>query len=560
MENLFFQIETLVIELLLVISIVAMMVQYLRVPYTVALVITGLLISILRPQIEAITGPIQLELTSELILALLVPPLIFEAAFNLDFDKLRRSLGTILVLAIPGVIVSMFIVGGVVAGTTGLSISVALVFGALISATDPVSVIALFKSLGVPKRLAVLVEGESLLNDGTAIVVFNLVLGIAVAGAVEFTLLEGVIDFVTVVAGGLIIGIVLGTGISWLISRVDNHLVETTLTTVLAFGAFLIAERLHVSGVLAVVAAGILNGNSSSRGMSPTTRIILNNFWEYIAFLANSFIFLLIGFEVDISELLADWQPILFAIVAVLAARMIVVYVTTRLIVPVTKRSNMIETIPNSWQHVLVWGGVRGAISLALALSLPFALGADRVLLIHMTFGVVLFSLFVQGTSIGWLLSRLGIVKRDERQEEYDLNNARLFALRSAEAHLNELHDRHLVSQQTYEEVKQELNVVQTEYRTSMQHMLIEHPEMLATAKRNVWRDLLQVQRDALLDLRRDGTISEQIFEEIAVGIDQAIDSDHPHQPHTHPEEEIPHAAPADDTDEPVEETQADTP
>ncbi|QPC82898.1 Na+/H+ antiporter [Phototrophicus methaneseepsis] len=555
MENLFFQIETLVIELLLVISIVAMMVQYLRVPYTVALVITGLLISILRPQIEAITGPIQLELTSELILALLVPPLIFEAAFNLDFDKLRRSLGTILVLAIPGVIVSMFIVGGVVAGTTGLSISVALVFGALISATDPVSVIALFKSLGVPKRLAVLVEGESLLNDGTAIVVFNLVLGIAVAGAVEFTLLEGVIDFVTVVAGGLIIGIVLGTGISWLISRVDNHLVETTLTTVLAFGAFLIAERLHVSGVLAVVAAGILNGNSSSRGMSPTTRIILNNFWEYIAFLANSFIFLLIGFEVDISELLADWQPILFAIVAVLAARMIVVYVTTRLIVPVTKRSNMIETIPNSWQHVLVWGGVRGAISLALALSLPFALGADRVLLIHMTFGVVLFSLFVQGTSIGWLLSRLGIVKRDERQEEYDLNNARLFALRSAEAHLNELHDRHLVSQQTYEEVKQELNVVQTEYRTSMQHMLIEHPEMLATAKRNVWRDLLQVQRDALLDLRRDGTISEQIFEEIAVGIDQAIDSDHPHQPHTHPEEEIPQAAPADDTDEPVEET-----
>src|SRR3990170_6239225 len=311
----FLQAETLIIELLLVVSLVAIAVRRLRVPYTVALVVVGLFITS--------QSPLEINLTPELILTLFVPPLVFEAAFHINFAELRRNLPWILMLAVPGVILTMLVVGGIVSWATPLALPIAMVFGALIAATDPVAVVALFRTLGTPKRLGVLVEGESLLNDGTAIVVFNLALIVALTG--RFNLLEGVTDFVRVAAGGTAIGLALGWVISRLISRVDDFLIETTLTTVLAFGSYLLAERLHVSGVLAVVAAGLVNGNIGPQGMSPTTRIVIFNFWEYVAFLANSLVFLLIGLQVNIQALVDVWQPILWAILAVLVARGVVV-------------------------------------------------------------------------------------------------------------------------------------------------------------------------------------------------------------------------------------------
>ena len=267
----FLSTETLIIELLLIASLVAIAVQRFRIPYTVALVVVGLLITL--------QSPLQIELTPELILALFVPPLVFEAAFHLNFRDIQRSLPAILLLAVPGVIITTLIVGGILKFGTQLTFPVALVFGALISATDPVAVVALFRTLGVPKRLAVLIEGESLFNDGTAIVLFNLMLVVAVTG--HYTPLESLGNFLRVSIGGLAVGLVLGWLVSLLIARVDDYLIETTLTTVLAFGSYLIAEQLHFSGVLAVVAAGLVNGNLGSQGMSPTTRIVLFNFWEY---------------------------------------------------------------------------------------------------------------------------------------------------------------------------------------------------------------------------------------------------------------------------------------
>jgi CPA1 family monovalent cation:H+ antiporter len=164
-----FEIETLILELLLIVSIVAVVVRRFRIPYTVGLVLAGLALS-LRP-------PIQLELTPELILAILLPPLLFEAAFHLNIDHLRRNVGTILLLAIPGVILTMLITGSILSFGAGLPLSAALVFGALIAATDPVSVVGIFRRIGAPKRLEVLLEGESLFNDGTAIVLFGIALG-----------------------------------------------------------------------------------------------------------------------------------------------------------------------------------------------------------------------------------------------------------------------------------------------------------------------------------------------------------------------------------------------
>jgi len=412
----FLNTETLIIELLLIASLVAIAVRRLHIPYTVALVVVGLLLTT--------QSTVKFELTPELILALFVPPLVFEAAFHLNFSELRRNLTTILVLAVPGVILTTLIVGGLLSLGTSLSLLPALVFGALIAATDPVAVVALFRLLGVPKRLAVLVEGESLLNDGTALVLFNLMLAVAITG--QFSLLNSLADFARVSVSGIVLGLVLGWATSRLIARIDDYLIEITLTTVLAYGAYLLAEQLHISGVLAVVAAGLITGSMGPQGMSPTTRIVLYNFWEYITFLVNSLVFLLIGMQVDIPALLGAWQPILWAIGAVLLARLIVIYglswITGRLTEPISWR----------WRHILAWGGLRGALSLALALSLPATFGPDRDLLNTMAFGVALFTLLVQATTMNSLVRRLGIITIDPVQVDYKQRHARLTALRSA--------------------------------------------------------------------------------------------------------------------------------
>jgi monovalent cation:H+ antiporter, CPA1 family len=504
----FLQAETLVIELLLIVSLVAIAVQRLRVPYTVALVVVGLLITF--------QSPLQVELTPELILALFVPPLVFEAAFHLNYAELRRNLPAILTLAIPGVILTTLIVGGLLAWLTPLSLPMALVFGALISATDPIAVVALFRSLGLPKRLGILVEGESLLNDGTAIVVFNLVLAVALTG--QFNPVEGVVDFLAVAAGGVAIGLALGWLFSRLIARIDDYLIETTLTTVLAFGSYLVAERLHFSGVLAVVMAGLINGNVSSQGMSPTTRIVLVSFWEYVAFLANSLVFLLIGLEVDAPALLAVWQPIVWAILAVLAGRAVVVYGLSWL-----GNHWLAERVPWRWQHVLNWGGLRGAISLALALSLPAALGPDRELLRLMAFGVVLFTLLAQATTMQPLIRWLRLITRGEAQTEYELRHARLMTMRAAEKRLYTLHQDGLLSTPAWEKLKPLLTEQITTLGEAVRQILKDTPTLVAEELDTARRELLRARRGALLDLRHDGVISDEVFEELTAEIDAAL-------------------------------------
>lgn len=508
----FINTETLVIELLLIASLVAIAVRRFRIPYTVALVVVGLLITF--------QSPIDIRLTPELILALFVPPLVFEAAFQLNASELVRNLPRILLLAVPGVAVTMLIVGGIIAWVTPLSLPAALIFGALIAATDPVAVIALFRALGVPKGLEILLEGESLFNDGTAIVIFRLALAAALTG--QFDLSQGVSEFIAVAAGGTAIGLILGLAISRLIARVDDYLIETTLTTVLAFGSYVLAERLHFSGVLAVVAAGLVNGNIGPRGMSPTTRIVLFNFWESIAFLVNSFVFLLIGVQVNIPELLATWQPVLWAIVAVLMARVVVVYGLSWV------GNRLTEPIPLRWQHVLMWGGLRGAISLALVLSLPAALGDDRALLRFMAFGVALFTLLVQGTTMNALMRRLGVITRSEAQMEYEMRYARMAALRAAEAHLDRLHREGLISPHVWEMLKPDLSERVQMMANAVSAVLRANPALEAEELDTARRELLRIQRTTLLNLRRDGSISDKVFERLTAEVDAELMSETP--------------------------------
>jgi len=361
--------------LLTIAALVAILIRRIRLPYTVALVVAGLTLSLV-PNI------LTFDVSSDLILAVLVPPLVFEATLNIKWPDLRGDLPLVLLLAIGGTLLSTFIVGGIVFQLLDIPLLGALAFGALIAATDPVAVIAFFKSLGVSKRLSILVEGESLFNDGVAIVVFNLTIAAAAAalagnGQAEFSLVAAIIEFLRVSVVGIGIGLALGFVVAYVILRnIDDHLIETATTVALAFGAYVAAESLHTSGLLAVVAAGLVVGNIGMSNTSPTTRLTLDNFWEFMAFVANSLVFILIGLEMRIAQLVQFAVPIAVAVLAVLFSRAISVYLITALHNRLTPDR---LDVPIRYQHVMFWGGLRGAISLALALTIGRKIGRAHV-------------------------------------------------------------------------------------------------------------------------------------------------------------------------------------
>ncbi len=503
-ENIIF-LEEVIVLLLLIASFVAIVTRRFRLPYTVGLVLIGLALSVLSPT--------AIKISPQIILALLVPPLVFEAAFHLRWDNLRRDFWLILLFAIPGVILTTLLVGGVIAWGTGLAVQAAMVFGALISATDPVAVVALFRRLGVPRRLQVLLEGESLFNDGTAIVMFNLMLSVALAG--RFHPIESIREFLTVAGGGVLVGIALGLFASQIIGRIDDPLVETTLTTVLAFGSYLVAEYFHVSGVLAVVAAGIVNGNAGPTDMSATTRVVVFNFWEYAAFIANSFIFLLIGLTIDLNVMFANWQAILWAILAALAARAVSIY----------GFSIFGTELPPKWKHILFWGGLRGAIALALALSLPEAglLGEVRGTLQAMAFGVVLFTLLVQGATTDWLVKRLKLVQRSDSQNQYELRHARFVAGRAAFDYLRRITQQGLISEHTWQTLSPLIEEQNDKLIEHVREVMKSDPTVEAEELDTAKREALRAQRSALRGLLRDGVITEESYILLVGEVDTAL-------------------------------------
>lgn len=496
----------LVIGLLLVASLVAIATERLRVPYTAGLVLIGLIL--------ALVGRQEINVSPELFLFILVPPLIFEAAFKVKVKDLFQDLAPILSLAIPGVLLTTFLVGGVLYWGTDFSLTTALVFGSLIAATDPVAVVALFRSLGVPRRLQLLLEGESLFNDGTAIVLFNMMVTVALTG--HFSIGESILNFLVVAGGGLLVGLILGLLISQAISIIDNALIETTLTSVLAFGSYILAEQFHVSGVLAVVAAGIVSGNLGPRRMAPTTRILVFNFWEYAAFLANSFVFLLIGLQIDLNILLSDWQAILWAILAVLVARAASIY----------GLSWIGSGIPRRYKHVLYWGGLRGAISLALALSLPAALGEQGTVLRSMAFGVVLFTLLVQGLTMKPFITRMGLIHKSQGQEEYEGIYARAIMSRTALNQLKMKYKEGLLSRPVWETLSKPMEKHASKLVDEAAKIIESNPEIEAREIEAAIIESLNSERAVLQDLLRDGKILETTYSKLIQEVDSAITDD----------------------------------
>ena len=383
--------------LLLIAAVVAMLTRRIRLPYSVGLVMAGIILAILpfAPKVS---------LTKDLIFTALLPPLLFEAALYIHWDQLRRDFLVILVLATLGVLLSACVT------TIGMHYLGhwqwlgALVFGVLIAATDPVSVIATFKEAKARGRLLVLIEAESLLNDGTAAVAFGVV--VALASGQQLTSLEIAAMFLRTIGGGILCGGAVALGALLLAGRTDDHLVEITFTTVAAYGSFLLADHFGLSGVLATITAGLVIGNFKSlNAISERGKEAVQAFWEYAAFVANSLVFLLIGMHEAHQNFVAIWLPALIAIALVTLGRAVAIYPCCLIF----SRSSLRVTIKH--QHVLFWGGVRGALALALALGLPREV-AQREEIITISFAVVAFSVFVQGLTIKPFLRSVGEIRR----------------------------------------------------------------------------------------------------------------------------------------------------
>jgi monovalent cation:H+ antiporter, CPA1 family len=389
--------------LLLVAAVVAIFAKRLHFPYSVGLVVAGIVFS-------AVPFAPRIVLTKEVIYTGLLPPLLFEASYHLHWDRLKRNFPVIGVLATLGVALS-----GVVsaAGMHFLAhwqwIS-ALVFGALIAATDPVAVIATFRESGAKGRLPLLIEAESLLNDGTASVAFGIVVAIASgfhpsAGGVALEMAKSI-------CGGVACGVAVGMGALLLTGRTNDHLIELTFTTVAAYGSFLLADSFGASGVLATISAGLVMSNFNSiDAISKRGKEAIERFWAFAAFISNSLVFLLIGTRQSTRDFLAVWLPTLIGIAVVLLGRACAVYFCSSLLA----RSSL--RISARHQHALVWGGLRGALALALALGLPPHLPLHNEI-VTVSFAVVAFSILVQGLTMPLLLRRIGEIPGDRGKPE----------------------------------------------------------------------------------------------------------------------------------------------
>ncbi|MDQ6661613.1 MAG: cation:proton antiporter [Chloroflexota bacterium] len=399
----------LLVILLLIALIVILITRRLSVPYTLGLVVIGLLMSFLG-DISAI------HLSPDLVLFVFLPALLFEGSWSIEVKRLRTNWLTVFLLAVPGLLFSLVLIAVPLYFFTVLNWGEAFLLGAILSPTDPVAVLGLFRQLKVNQDLSTIIEGESLFNDGVAgslyqiflVIVLLSVHGHSVVNAQ--TWLNSIGMFVLEAGGGIAIGLICGFLISQIVKAIEDVLIETTITIVSAYGVYILADALHTSGILAVILTALLLGSyGRRRGMSEATREGVDNFWSTIAFIANALLFLLVGIQLNPIGFFSSQNLTSFLLTAgisigtVLLSRLIMALIVHRTIPPA------VGTLLPSWRFLIFWSGLRGALSLALVLALPMDI-PDRESLIFSTYAVVLFTLLVQGFSLRAILKRLPAV------------------------------------------------------------------------------------------------------------------------------------------------------
>jgi CPA1 family monovalent cation:H+ antiporter len=397
-----------ILLLLLLAFAVAVAAKFLRVPYTVALVLAGLAVAF-------VPGMPSIELSPSLVLYVILPAILFQGGLNLNFSDLHRNLRPIALFAVPGIVLSTVVAAAAFHLLTGIGFRYCLLFGALISPTDPISVLAILKKMQVPHRLKVLLEGESLFNDGTGVVLFRTLLAVAVGVGEDFNLGITALQFVVSFAGGAGFGLLLGFLAYKVLKRINDHLLEVMITLLVAYGSFVLPESVHLghfhfSGVIACAVAALFLGNMGVEyAMQPKTREAVGHFWESIDFILNSILFLMIGLEIQVvPHEGAIFIPILAGLAAHLAGRAVATYPSSLLVPNLNFR----------WTHVLFWGGLKGSIPLALVLQLKGEI--DPALyntFLTTTFAVVLFSLVAQALTMAPLLRLLRLEEPGAAEE-----------------------------------------------------------------------------------------------------------------------------------------------
>ena len=498
------------IQLLLLLAvgvIVAMLAHRYKQPYSLALVVVGILFGLVDVPIleDASTFITQSTVFQVMIISIFLPTLLGEATLKIPFHELKRNQKAILALAFGGTFLSVLFIG--MGGIAFLSFSfvTAFTFAALMCPTDPISVLSIFKTLGVPKKLTMTIEGESLFNDGLAVVLF------VISSSYLITYLEmgasgvgaGVVLFFQFVLGGLFIGTVFGVLSSLLISTIDNFPLEITISLLVFFGSYFVAELIHVSGVIAVVVSGLIFGNYGAKiGMSAVTKLNIKTFWDVIAFIANALIFLMIGLEISRIDFSNQWGPIIAAIVLVVVSRSVAVYMSTFRLKSLSWRE----------RHVLNWGGLKGSLSIALALSLPESFEAREELLV-LTFGVVLFSLLIQGSTIQWLVRKLGVISKNEGVAEYEDAIARIRRVELSIKDWERMREDHLLTEEEVTELTLELKEGYEKETKRLETLFKTYPSIKEEQLRDARRDALYAQYEGIETLAKRDIISDDVAE-----------------------------------------------
>ncbi|GAB4291882.1 MAG: Na+/H+ antiporter [Oscillatoriaceae cyanobacterium] len=493
------ELVTILIILLIVATGVALVSRRLRVPYVTGLVLAGLAITELLPR--------RIGLDSSLILNLFMPVLLFEAAINTDISRLRSTIAPIALLAGPGVVVASCVTALLLKFGLGLEWIPALLVGVILAITDTVSVIAVFQEVPVPSRLSTIVEGESLFNDGVALVLFTLIVQVQATGSLSF--LDGLQKLFVVILGGTLVGLALGYLTTALLRPSDDPLSGILLTVAVSLGAFQIGQFLQVSGVVAVVVAGMIVGNMGISGnLSASSRVTLLSFWEYAGFGVNTFIFLLIGLEIDLLTFWRTLPAVLLAILAYQVGRIISVY-------PIFALVRLFDRpVPLRWQHVLFLGNIKGSLSMALALSLPATL-TGRGELIALVFGTVLLSLIGQGVSLPWLVKRLQISQFSEFRQQTEELQAQLIGAKAAQDELDSLLKAGVLPKSVYEEMRSSYQVRVARSEKALRDLYNRRPDEFLSDDRGkfdaIRRRLLLAEKGALNEALRKRILSQEV-------------------------------------------------
>ncbi|GEL76494.1 cation:proton antiporter [Tenuibacillus multivorans] len=508
------------ILILLSVSVaVTMLANYFKQPYSIALVIVGLVIGLMHLPFleEAMDFITQSAVFQVVIISIFLPTLLGEATLNLPFSDLKENRKPILTLAFGGTFLTSLLIGAGAYFILDLPLAVAFTFAALMSATDPISVLSIFKSLGVTKKLTTMIEGESLFNDGLAFVLFTIA-SVYLLDYIDMGwagLGSGILLFIKVALGGLIIGAIFGIIGSLVIRLMDNYPMEITISILLFFGSFFTAEFLHTSGIIAVVASGIIFRNyGGSVGMSPVTKLNITNFWSVIAFVANSLIFLMVGLEINNIDMTGKWLMVVLAILIVVASRAIAVYSSL----------SLLKGFPLKFIHALNWGGLKGSLSIALALSLPTTFdGRDDIIVL--TFSVVLFSLIVQGLTIEPLIKKVGIIGQDEGVEHYENVVANIYRCESAINDWEEMQRKSFITKNELEELKDRYKEKLSGLYEKLDDLYEKYPKIKEKHIRSAKRDALYVEYQSVKELTRremiSGSVGDQHMDKIIERIEE---------------------------------------